>query len=273
MSVSGVSFYQQDLNFWQQARAQGQASDAQAALINVMGQAEVNYAKGMASIANGTALQRTNNQITALVEQALNGSSSSSSGSAGSSSSGASSTTSGASTASTKTTTPATVKSTVRLTTATSLSTLGIPSGGSITVADGPNITTYTSTGSDTVGSLINTLNIDLPTNAQVTASLNSKGQLVITSRNNKDTIAISGVYASNLGFGTSNDTASPVTTKSPAPASASAASSKSSASTSSSKSSSALPSNLALSVQGGSTAASIMSSAGVSGNLVDLLT
>ncbi len=42
-----------------------------------MGQAETNLAKGLASIANTTALKRVNSEITSLVEQVLNPSGSS----------------------------------------------------------------------------------------------------------------------------------------------------------------------------------------------------
>ena len=41
----------------------------------------------------------------------------------------------------------------------TALLTLGIPKNGTITVSDGTNTTTFASTGTDTVGDLINAIN------------------------------------------------------------------------------------------------------------------
>lgn len=286
MSVGGIgsslSFYQQDQNYWNEAQAQSQASSADAALINVMGQAETNLAKGLASIANETALKRVNDQISALVQQVLNpsGSSTSSSSSTPASSSSSSSPSRPAS--------PATGIGTVLLTTGTSLSSLGILPSGTITISAGNNGTTYTSTGTDTVGDLINAINIDLPTNAQVTASLNASGQIVITSRNDADTIAIvgSGTDAAAIGFDVGNTTFEPTkpTTGTSATSGSSSASSSSTGSSSSGASSSAgssgsltsaskaLPSNLALAEQDLSTAAGILSASGVGGTLVDLL-
>jgi hypothetical protein len=278
MSVGGIgstpSFYQQDQDYWNKAQAQSQASSADAALINVMGQAESNLAKGLASIANQTALNRVNNKISALVEQLLNpsGSSTSSSSSNATASSASSSSTPGS---------PATGIGTARLTTNTSLSSLGILPGGTITVSAGNNATTYTSTGTDTVGDLINAINIDLPTNAQVTASLNAGGQLVITSRNDTDSIAIvgSGTDATAIGFGAGNAGFQPTAPSSgssaasgsstPSTASTTSAASGKSSSTSSSKS---LPSLVALTEQSLSTAAGILSGDGVGGTLVDML-
>ena len=292
------SFYAQDQNYWSQAQAQSQASSADAALINVMGTAETNQAKGLAAIANQTALKRVNNEISALVQQVLqsssSGSSSSSSGGSASSSAGAatasSSSSSGSGSAAASGPSPAVGTGTVTATTGTPLSNLGGLAGGTITVSAGNNTTTYTSTGSDTVGDLMNAINIDLPTNAYVTASLNSRGQLVITGRNAAEMISIGGVYASNIGFGVGNNSFSPVTKSSGASGAAASAKSSSTSSTSSatsgstassstasstsksSKKSTALPSHLALSVQGVSTAAGVLSADGVSGSLVDLL-
>jgi trimeric autotransporter adhesin len=284
------SFYQQDQNYWTQAQAQSQASSADAALINSMGAAETNKAKGLASIANQTALNRVNSQISALVQQVLQ---SSSSGSASSSSTGTTGSSSAAPSNSAGSSTPsvtaATGTGTVPVTTATPLSNLGILAGGSITISAGANTTTYTSTGSDTVGDLINAINVDLPTNANVTASLNGHGQLVITSRDTTDTISIGGTYASNIGFGVGNNTFSPVTKSSAASSASASAKSSSTSSTSSatsastgssaasstsksSKTTTVLPNYLALSEQGVSTAAGVLTADGVSGSLVDLL-
>ena len=70
------------------------------------------------------------------------------------------------------------------LTSDTSLLGLGFFTRGNFTVSDGTNSTTYTSTGIDTVGDLINAINSDTPGNAQVRAWLNGSGNLVITSQN-----------------------------------------------------------------------------------------
>lgn len=293
MSIQSLSFWQQDQNFWNQngsfyqqdqnyrsqSKAENQASAASTSLINAMGAAETNLAKGLASIANATALNRVNSQITALVQQVLGVNPSSSSGSTGtasnsSSSSGNTASTSGA---------PATGVGKVPLTTSTSLATLGILPGGTITVGTGANITIYTSTGTDTVADLLNAINLDLPTNANVTAALNATGRLTITSRDKTSAIFVggSGTDAAAIGFGAGNNTFLPKAASSSSTSSSSSQSSASSAaasagSTSSSKnaskSSTAAPTYPSLASLTGSTAASILSADGASGNLVDLL-
>ena len=275
---STLSFYQQDQNYWSQVQNEDAATSADAALINVMGQAETNLAKGLASIANQTALNRTNSQISALVEQVLNPSGSSTSSTSGST---GSSTSSGSSAASTPAS-PATAIGTARLSTGTSLSSLGILPGGTVTVSAGTNATTYTSTGTDTVGDLINALNIDLPTNAQLVASVNTKDQLVITSRNDTDSIAIvgTGTDAAVLGFGVGNSGFQPTAASgssatsgsSTSSASSSSASSSTASSTSSSTSASTSRSYATVASETASSAASLLSASGAGGTLVDLL-
>ena len=68
--------------------------------------------------------------------------------------------------------------------------------------------------GAFTMGDLINAINVDLPTNAQVTASLDNTGHLVITSRHTSDIIVIGGggTDQANLGFGVANKEFMPVT-------------------------------------------------------------
>src|SRR5277367_3859496 len=106
---STPSFWQQDQNYWSDAQAQSRASSAADALINVMGQAETNLAKGLASIANQTALNRVNSEISTLVQQALQSSSGSSTSSFSSNSAGsASSSSSGPSSSSSSAGAPAT---------------------------------------------------------------------------------------------------------------------------------------------------------------------
>src|SRR5580704_3848804 len=70
-SVQGVSLWQQDQNYWSQSQAQSSASSAQSALIGVISTAMVDQAKGLASIANGTALKRVNSALSAAVQNAL----------------------------------------------------------------------------------------------------------------------------------------------------------------------------------------------------------
>ncbi len=273
MTIQSVSFYQQDLNYWQQAQAQSQAEAADNALINVMGQAEVNQAKGLASIANGTALKRVNSELTAAVQNALNplGTSSSSSTSTNAPASPSS--------AAPSTPTPATGTGTVPLTTNTPLSTLGFLGGGTFSVDDGTNITNYTSTGDDTVADLINAINSGP---AFVTASINSSGKLVITARNTKDIVTVqgSGNDAAALGFGVGNISFTPKAPSSTASGSSTASSSSTAAASngtstspktaSSGSSTSTTVSSVAQELS--SSAASILSASGVSGTLVDML-
>ncbi len=269
MGIQSVSFYQQDLNYWQQAQAQSQAQSADDSLISVMGQAEVNQAKGLASIANGTALRRVKTELTAAVQAALNPSGTSSSSTSSSSATGLSSS------SAPSTPTPATGIGTIPLTTSTPLSTLGFLPGGTFSVDDGTNITNYASTGDDTVASLINAINSGP---AFVTASINGSGKLVITARNTKELVTIegSGTDAAALGFGTGNNSFTPTKPAATSTASTGASSSSTSASTTTASSSSSKSSTGAsvstIHQEISSSAASILSASGVSGTLVDML-
>jgi hypothetical protein len=264
MSVGSISLYQQDQNYWNQAQAQSQASSAQGSLINVIGAAMTDLSKGKASIANGIALKRVNSQLSAAVQAALGNSTSSSTTPTAKSttaSSAASTPSKGA---------PAVAVGTVPLSTGTSLATLGILPGGKFSVTTGLTTTTYVSTGNDTVGDLINALNVNLSTNAQVTASLNGQGQLVITGRNDTAyvTISATGTDASVLGFGVGHTTFKP-TPRTPAATAPASSSTPTSAST---KSSTKTSSTSHASTATQSTAAGILSADGVSGSLVDML-
>jgi hypothetical protein len=283
MSIQSISFWQQDQNFWANGKAQSQAASANDTLINVMANAETNLGKGLAAIANEAALNRVSDQITSIVQQALQSagvSAPSTSSSGGSASTSSSSSSSKAATSST-TASPAVGTGTVPLTTSTPLSSLGILPGGTVTVGTGARTTTYTSTGTDTVADLLNAINFDLPTNANVTAELNIKGQLVITSRDTKSAIFIggSGIDAAAVGFRVGNNTflpkkaaASSIASTQSSSSSSGTASSTTSAKTSTKSTSTALPTNLALAEQGVSSAAGILSAAGVAGTLIDLL-
>lgn len=89
---------------------------------------------------------------------------------------------------------------------------LGITSGDKIILSDGTNTTSYTVTGTSTVGDLINAINGG---GAQVTATL-SNGNLKLTGDNDTAVVSITdnnatvGTDATLLGFGSSNDSFNP---------------------------------------------------------------
>jgi flagellar hook protein FlgE len=98
------------------------------------------------------------------------------------------------------------------LTDATLLSSLGIGNTDNITINDGPNTTTFTSSATATVGDLIDAINSGASGNAAVTATL-SGGNLVLTGDNDTATITVGGTGAndaSDLGFGTGNNDLQP---------------------------------------------------------------
>ncbi len=264
MSIGSISFYQQNQNYWSQQQSQAQTSAAEDALITAMGKVMTNEASGLASIANQEALTRVNNQI-AADEKALQGAS-------GSSSSGSSKPSGPA---------PATAVGTIALTTSTPLASLRIPPGGVITVGDGTNTTTYTSTGTDTVADLIGAINANVAGNAYVTASLNGHGNLVITGKDQTESVTVGGTFASDVGFGPGNQTFQPTAGSSGSSSSSSSSAASSSSATSSSTGSSSSTSKStsksttavsSLASENDSTAASLLSDSGASGSLVDML-
>lgn len=300
MSVGSISFWQQDRNFWSRSAAATQAAAQSTALINLMSNAITAESQGLSSIANQTALSRVNTELTAAVQSALQGTSGSPSTSSNSSASGTSSSSaanSGSSSSSISLGAPAIGTGTVPLTTGTSLFTLGILAKGTVTVGDGTNTTTYKSTGTDTVGDLLNAINANVAANASVAAWLNASGELVVTGKIQTDTVTVGGSYASAVGFGTGNNVFQPTV---PAPsASTTAASSNTSGSPGSSSSSnssagslsggtsgstsasagtastgisSGIPSNSANALQTGATAEILLASNGLSGNLLNML-
>jgi hypothetical protein len=266
MSIGGIgstpSFFDQDQAFWSNAKAQSAEQSAANALINVMGAAQVNKAKGLAAIANGAALKRVNS-----LGVTPGSSTSSSSGTTSSSSSTGSS-------ASTKVQ-AASGTGTVPVTTTTTLASLGILPGGTISFGDGGgNTTVYTSTGSDSIGDLINAIN-NGP--AFLSASINSSGRLTVTARDTKKSVVVtgSGTDAAAIGFGNTNNTFQPVQpTASSSATSSSSTSASASTSTNSSTASSSSKTGYVPSVSqlNASSAASILSANGVSGTLVDML-
>jgi outer membrane lipoprotein-sorting protein len=296
MSVGSISFWQQDQNFLARNQQQSQTQSTSAALIGAMGSAVTSRTQGLSSLANQTALNRTNTALTAAIQaelqQTQSGSSSSSAGSSSSSSSGSSTSTAPA------VATPATGTGTVPLTRGTLLMTLGIPPNNAITVSDGTNTTTFASTGTDTVGDLINTINNTTNAkNAAASAYLNSSGNLVITANNTTDSINVGGLFAQNVGFSPNNQSFSPVApaastsssssaspSGTPSSSSSSSATSSSSSSGSSTSSSSGTSSstaasaysglfNSSLALQTGGTAEFLLAANGSSGTTLNLLT
>jgi len=251
------SFYSQDQNHLQNERSLDQQQSNDASLFSAIGDSVTLQTTGMAQIATQEAQQRVNKEISAL-EAELN------------QASGTSSSTS---------TTPtgpaaATGTGTVPLTSSTTLSSLRIPPGGVITVSDGTNTTTYTSTGTDTVADLIGAINANVAGNAYVTASLNAKGNLVITGKNMTESVTVGGAFAPSVGFGPSNHAFNPVA----APAASSSSSSTNSTTSSSSSSSStstkkgtgnAVPS---VALENAGSAATMLGDSGISGSLVNML-
>jgi hypothetical protein len=274
-SIGGTSsFWQQDQAYWAKVQQSDASQSQNATVISQMFGASTTLATGLASIANQTALTRVNTALTQAVQNVLNPSAATSSD--GSTSASASSSAS----ASTVTfAAPATGTGTVPLTGGTSLFGLGLLTRGNFTVSDGTYTTTYQSTGSDTVGDLINAINANAPGNAQVTAWLNSSGKLVIASKNTRDTVTVGGDYASALGFGSSNDTFTP-TAPTPAPSSASTSSSSATGSSSSSSTSttasatppSGIPKNSSFALQTSGTAELLLASSGSAGTILDMI-
>jgi len=255
MSISSLSLWQQDQNFWYQGRQRDRVLAAQSTLISDMAALMTNQAIGLSSIANQKALARVNSQIAAEQKklQAASGSTS----------------------ASPPALKPATAIGTIPLTTSTPLSTLRIPPNGAIAVSDGTNTTTYSSTGTDTVADLIGAINANVAGNAYVSATLNGQGKLVITAKNTKESITVSGTFAPAIGFGPGHQTFHPTTATTAAStsnsaATSSSAASKNSATNNANKAAAALQSvNAAEAV---TTAASLLSSSGAGGNIVNLL-
>jgi hypothetical protein len=261
-SIGSTSFWQQDQSYWQNAQSDSNTIASTDSIINAMSSAETNQGKGLASIANKTALDRTNSQLTAAIENLLNGTT----GSSSSSSTGASSSSSRTAAA------PATATGTASLSTSTPLSLLGVLAGGTITVGVGPNTTSYTSTGTDTVGDLMNAINANDYGNAAVTASLNTHGNLVITAKNDTTSIFIGGLYASNIGFGVGHQAFTPTKGSSSSPSSTSNSPTASSTKSTSSSTAKTNQSYATAASETSSSAASLLSDSGVGGNLVDML-
>jgi hypothetical protein len=262
MSIQGsssISFWQQDQNYWQQTQSQAQSSTAENSLISDLASLQTNLSSGLSKIATDAAQTRVNNQI-AADEKAL------------AAASGSNSTSSSSSTPTGPA--PATAVGKVPLSASTPLSTLGIPPNAVITVSDGTNTTQYTSTGTDNVTDLIGAINANVAGNAYATASLNSSGKLVITGKDQTESISIGGTFASDIGFGTGNQNFSPTAGS---PSSSSTASSSNATSSSSKSSSTTLSPARAAGVAAllaakTNSGTSLLSASGVAGSLVNML-
>ena len=279
MSISSLSFWQQNQNYWARAARQSQSLASSAALMSVMSDAITNQARGMASIANQTALDRTNTALSAALQSAL-GSTNTPTGSSGSSSTGTGSSSASSSPGDTAAISgPATGTGKVPLTSSTSLQTFHIIKGGTFSVSDGIGATVYTSNGHDTVGDVINAINNATPGHAQAFAWVDDSGKLKIAATDTSHSITIGGTAAAALGFGAGNNNFQPATnTASTSTAAASGTSAAGSTGQSSNTAKPAGPSakpfaqNSAPALQTGGTAEILLASNGSAGFLVNLL-
>lgn len=249
--------------------------------MSVMSDAITNQARGMASIANQTALNRTNAALSAALQSALQGPNGTSAGSSGSASgdSGTGSTSASTSPGDTGAISgPATGVGKVPLTSSTSLQTFHIIKGGTFSVNDGIATTIFTSNGSDTVGDLINAINNASPGHAQAFAWVDGKGKLNVASTDTSHTITIGGTAAAALGFGTGNTVFQPATSTTNSTAAATGTSATGSTAQSSKSASTASPSpkpfaqNSAPALLTGGTAEILLASNGSAGFLVNML-
>jgi hypothetical protein len=254
---SSTSFWQQDQAFWQQNQNNSSIA-ATDAVNNAMSAAETNLGKGLASIANSTALHRVDTQLSQEIQNVLSGNTGQ-----------PLSSTTASTTAAQTIPVAATGTGTKALSTSTPLSLLGVLPGGEITVSAGIHTTTYNSTGTDTVGDLLKAINANDFGSAAVTAALGPHENLVLTSKNTTDTITVGGIYASNIGFGVGNNSFKPTKKTAPAastPTPATTTSSTTSTNTKTAKSYTTPATEMA------SSAASLLAGSGAAGSLVNML-
>ena len=103
---------------------------------------------------------------------------------------------------------------------------------------------------------------------ADVKASLNAHGNIVITGKNTTDTVSVGGVYASNIGFDVGNRTFKPTAGTAPTtPTVSSTASASKPSTTAPTKKSYTTTASLTL-----NTASSLLADSGAGGSLVDML-
>ncbi len=102
----------------------------------------------------------------------------------------------------------------VSLTSGTTLASLGINTGDTVTIADGINSTyTYTATGTDTVGDLISSINTaNTAGTLDVSAALNGSNELALTGTNGVASITVGGTGsdAAAIGFGAGQNSFQP---------------------------------------------------------------
>jgi hypothetical protein len=260
---SSTSFWDDDQAFFSSQRSASSQQAATNSVINAIASAETNLGKGMASIANATALNRVNTQLSSAIQSVLSGNTTST----------PSSTTSSAAKSTATAAVPATGTGKASVSVSTPLSILNIPAGSTLSFSSGGKTTSYASTGSDTVGDLLLAINTNLPDNAPITAALNKQGDIVLTAKNTTNLITVSGTFAPNIGFGGSNQTFKPTAgTASSSPAAstpAPATTSTAATSTASSTSTKAFPT---LAMETSASAVSVLADSGVSGSLVDML-
>lgn len=245
------SFYSQDQNYLQNQEAIAQQESADNSLFSAVSSSETTETTGLAQIATQEAQTRVNNEIAADEKQleALSGTSSTPAAPSGPA--------------------PATGTGTVPLTTSTTLASLRIPPGGTITVSDGTNTTTYQSTGTDTIADLIGAINANVAGSAYVTASLNAKGNLVITGKNMTESVSVGGTFASRIGFGTGNQSFQPTAGTASTSSSSSSATSSAKTSSRSSGTGKTVPTATSENI---SSATTMLGDSGVSGSLVNML-
>lgn len=281
MSIGSLSFWQQNQNFWARAAERDQQQAQSAALMSVMSDAMTNQARGMASIANQTALNRNNAALSAALQSALQGPNGSPNATADKGSSGSSSASAPQSPPDAGAIAgPATGTGTVPLTAGTTLFALRILKGDTVSVSDGVGTTVYSSTGSDTVGDLIRGINGASPGHANAFAWLDGNGKLHAALKDTTHTLTIGGTVPAAVGFGAGNNTFQP--SVSATSTTAPAATGSTSAATSSGKSSKTAPAaspspkpfaqNSAPALLTGGTAETLLASNGSAGFLVNLL-
>jgi hypothetical protein len=269
VGIRSLSFWQQNQNFWARAAQRSQQQASSAALMSVMSDAMTNLARGMAGIANQTALNRTNAALSAAVQSALQGPNASLNATpapGANTSSHASASHSPADSGAISG--PATGTGTVPLTASTTLFALRILKGDTISVSNGIGTTVYSSTGSDTVGDLIRAINGASAGHANAFAWLDGNGKLHVALKDTTHTLTIGGTVATAVGFGAGNNIFRPTVTAAVSPA-AGTSSGQTPTSASSSTKTSSVP--LAQDLTGG-TAEILLASNGSAGNLLNLL-
>ena len=280
MSIGSLSFWQQNQIFWSRAAERSQQQASSAALMSVMSDAMTNLARGMASIANQTALDRNNAALSAALQSALQGPNANPNATPAANSNSTSAASSASPSDTGAISGPANGIGTVPLTAGTTLFALRILKGDTVSVNDGIGTTVYTSTGTDTIGDLIRAINGASPGHANAFAWLDASGKLNVALKDTTHTLTIGGTVAAAVGFGGGHNTFQP--SVSTASTTATAATGSTSATGSSGKSSKTAPAagpsakpfaqNSAPALLTGGTAETLLASNGAAGFLINLL-